>query len=418
MEIPYLSTTLIKNWPICQLRALQSHLIRVEEGDGDWGSLPTRFGTIVHDVAEEMHKLDMEGKTADPLEMFDKLWRSSHLADFDYYEFGRSSIAEFIDRTLFHREGVTIATEFGFILDLVDMVVVPTEGLSRDEFLAECKKITDRGGIPVASKIDRVDRISKTKLEVYDYKTNRQPFTRSEVDNSEQLALYHMAAQAMWPEVKEIRCVFDMLRHGRFPTVFDQDRLDTIHAFIINIWYQIQEADYPVPELNQYCGWCEYKEKCPVYAEALAGDLTHPYAPGDDMSTEELWKIYQDLKAVSKHADYRAKEFAQTIQARLVKDNGGKPLPLNGEKEIYLQLNPRYEYPIEDVYAVLKKHKAVSLLTRCAKVSKPNLERALRGRVKLKEQISPLLKKSFASPTLRTRKLNDNTEEEEDETED
>lgn len=411
MDVRYLSTTLIKNYPICGVRALDGHLKRLEEGDGEWGSNPTRFGTVVHDVAEEMHQLDMKGKTADPMQLFDKHWRLSNLSDFDYYEFGRETIAEFIDRTLYNRNGVTIATEFGFILDLVDGGVWPTADMSKSEFDKTCAKIVKKGGVPVASKIDRIDRLPDGSLEIFDYKTNRQPFTRSEVDNSEQLFIYDMAARSLYPDAPDITCIFDMLRHGRFRTRFSDEKREAIRNFIINLWHQIKKDTIVEPQLNTFCSWCEIKENCQVYAAALIGDINHPAASPDEMTDAEMWNAYDKLQIVAKLAKERADAFKEVIIAKVI-DEG--PIPIDDTYEMSLIQNPRYEYPILDVFSVLKKRGAISLLTKCASISKPSLEKAIRGRVELQSEIAPLLQKTFAKPTLKKRKKNTTGEEESD----
>ena len=126
MKVKQFSTTVIQGLALCPDRALTDHLIRLEHGDDYTGSNPTRFGSIVHEVAEVAHQYDQAGEASPPpTEIFDEVWRRHFLVDFDYHDSGRDLISAFIDRTLFDRNGVTVATEWPFIIDIIEMEVIP-----------------------------------------------------------------------------------------------------------------------------------------------------------------------------------------------------------------------------------------------------------------------------------------------------
>lgn len=412
MELTHFSTTVIQGLDLCADRALKGHANRIKHGDDFTGSNPTRFGSIVHEVAELVHRFDARGEASpDPTELFDQVWRDHYLTDYEYYDLGRDQVSDFIDRTLFDRNGVTIATEFPFIIDLVELQVwpIPTENRQgkvsasyRKKFIQRtCKKIKDRGGVPVVSMMDRIDRVSETELEIFDYKTNAMQFTTDQVENSVQLALYDMAVRAHWPETEEVKCTFDLFRHGRQATVFDDRRREALRSHMINLWYQVHNWDKVLPTLNQFCGWCDFKQDCPVYANAVAGKLIHPFV--DDAPLVEVYDEYTKLKQVEKLARERASEYGAVIMAAIVDDNDGSPVPLDEDRELYLQTNPRYEYPMMDVLPILKKGKALSWLLQAGKISKPSLDRAAKGH-KLADQITATLVTTYASPTIKARK--------------
>lgn len=408
MDIPWFSTTVIQGLELCAVRALVGHEERIEHGDDFTGSNPTRFGSIVHEVAEVVHEYDAKGDASpEPLDVFDDVWRRHHLTDQDYFSLGRGAIEAFIDRTLFERNGVTIATEWPFIIDLVEMEVHPIPVdlplAKRKAFLVRtCKRIKKRGGVPVISMIDRIDRVSKTELEIFDYKTNAQPFTRYQVEESIQLALYDMAVRAHWPKVKEVLCTFDLFRHGRQATRFPDEDRERIRAYIINLWHQVHEWDEPVPSLNAFCGWCDYRYDCEVYAQAVEGELLNEFAP-EGLSVAELWEEYQLVKNVEKLAKARASAFGAVIVGTITDDNDGEPLPVDDEHEIYLQLNPRYEYPIESVLPILQREGAVSMLKWAGSISRPGLDKLIKAHP-AKDEIESKLLTTFASPSLRKRK--------------
>lgn len=410
MKINWLSTTFIKNWTVCQMRTMFDHEKRVDTEDDDFGSSATRFGTLVHNTAERVHKGEIMGEALDPMEVFqDELGKSQGI-NWDYFSFGYDVIGDFIDRTLYDRQGQTVSVEMPFLLDIVHMEIHDISDMDIDEVKKLAAKMVKRGGVPVRSMIDRIDKVAETEYEVYDYKSNYQPFSRDEVEESTQLALYHMAVKALYPEATKIRCVFDMVRHGRFPTIFDSERLEKLRVYMVGIWNQVRNSAYPVPELNKFCSWCDYKGNCPEYIEAMNEDYVNAIqimenTENDSEALDSLYAAYRKLKTVEKLAKERSKEFS-AVAMEAIRMNGGKPIPIgDGESELYLQANPRYNYPIDEVWPVFERFESLSILRKALSISKPTLERAMKGRTKLIEAVEPLMETDFVSPSLRKRKV-------------
>lgn len=404
MEIPYFGTTVINGLALCPDQAITDHLRRIEEGNDDLGSNPTRFGTIVHEVAEIAHKYDSLGEACpDPIDIFDDVWRKHHLTDFDYHTIGRDNVAAFIDRTLFNRNGVTIATEWKFVIDLNTMEVTPLSGMTKAKVNKLLARIRKNGGVPVVSMIDRIDKISDDEYEVYDYKTNIIPFTRDEVDESKQLCIYSMAVKSHFA-AENVKCIYDLFRHGRQSTEFSDEDTEAIRSYIVNLWFTVKEWEFAAAELNQYCCWCNKRLVCPIYIAATEGLLMHAWAPGDDVTDQQLFNELQSLKDQAKVIDKRVKEFDSAIMAR-IQHNEGKPIDLGTGEEVYLMTNPRYEYPISSVIPILQAHRAISVLKFCGSVSKPQLDRHLKGRDKLQTEIEATLVTNFVKPTVKKRKI-------------
>lgn len=403
--LSYLNTSFVSGYPLCPYRATRSQEERSKKGNDAGGNDPTRFGQIVHRVAERMHVLDMAGETAEPMALFDEEFRASPLASFDYYQLGRDKLEEFIDRTLYNRNGPTIAAEITFLLDLVHLTCVVIEDAHTPAARAKVKRLSQKillqGGVPFVSTIDRVDRVDPTFLEVHDYKTNRSPFSNDEVDNSMQLLVYDIAVRCLWPETERVVCVFDLIRYGRFPTEFTDERRETGRLYLINIWHQAQN-ERPLPTLNPYCSWCDYKLDCGVYAAAVAGDLTHPFTAGEEMTLEEMWQAYRDCRQVEKLAGERAVQFYEVIGA-VITEHDAKPVPLSKDDELYFQLNPRYEYPIEAVFAILQRREALSWLKFISRITNTELERFLKGKPELREEINAAMRTTYVKPTIKKR---------------
>lgn len=408
MEIKHLSTTLIQNWPLCPARAMAGYDVRNEYGDDIEGTEPTRFGSVVHDVAERFHQTHMQGGVLpDPIELFDSAWQQSKAYDFDYYSLGRNKIADFLERTIHQRRGDTVMVELDFVYDLVnnEIYLINELSASRKDIVAA---IIEGGGVPVASKIDRVDRVDDTTFEIFDYKTNAIAFTRFEVENSLQLGIYDIVIRALYPEAVDVVCVYDMVRHGRFSTDFDAQQRENLRHYLINLWHQIQNEEKPEEKINTYCTWCDLKLACTKYQAALRDDpVLADLEGGSDEQLLALHNQYEDYKAKIKILTDESDKIKDLLGAKIIKDNLGEPIQL-GDKEIYLQPNGWSEYSIKDLYPIFQKRRALVLLKEIASVSKMAVDRLLKQRPELKDEVEPLLKKSFKASSLKVRKVKQN----------
>jgi hypothetical protein len=109
------------------------------------GSDPTRFGSIVHDVCEAFHEVQMSGRgeLPAPIDLFEEIWAEHKLADFEYFLLGRTEIEAFLDRTLYERNGDTIATELPFLYDVKTGRIWVHEAATRDQAI----KVAAEGGV-------------------------------------------------------------------------------------------------------------------------------------------------------------------------------------------------------------------------------------------------------------------------------
>lgn len=414
MRLPWLSTSLSSGLDNCPYSAINSALNRVIYGNDYENTKFTEFGSVVHNVVETIHRHDMEG--ADPgdyVDLFDMYWRRTSLTDIDFYRFGKDNIRAFIERTLYERPGHTWAVELGFLTDIVNGgIFIFEEDTTQEDIAAHAEKIEKRGGVPYRSAIDRVD-LEETEeglnVYIYDYKTNFVPFTRDQVENSEQLALYHYAARQIWPDAREITVCYDMLRHGRFYHTFQEEDVRVIMDLAVNKWYQFVDTDEDqAPRLlNSYCGYCSFKDGCGVYVEALNGPVPPVLDPDIDDNLLELLYLLDQFKLRSKLLKQNIDAINKAIGDVIIDQNNGEPLLFvddEGEdREVYLATNPRYEYDIKKVWPILSKGRALTLLKECATISRPGLELAVKG-TKVEADVKEQLETKFVKPTLKVRK--------------
>lgn len=411
--LEYLSTTLINNYGDCPFRALESHFNRQTHGDDNEGTDATRFGTIIHTVMEQVHQSIMQNGSFDESkvpEIYESTWKTSQCYDMALYELGKNGIRQFVSRSLHRRIGTTVSIELEFVYDVeADEVFITMEGTKYTrKYYADM--VRARGHTPVVSKIDRIDRVSDVEYEVYDYKTNILPFTREQIETSKQLGIYNLVVRALYPDAEKIWCVFDMFRHGRFPVEFPQDWLDnTLRPFLSNLWTQMNSRlENPEPKLNQYCRWCDYRGNCVEYQHALTFDVRSILT--EDIDTPEGFsQMFDESTALAnlvKVAEARRKEINGMVIAKIETEGMGDPLQY-GEREYYLQANPRYTIKPQKMWDFLSKKKSTLLFPLMVSVSKTSMEKALKTRPELIDEIEDegLIEKAYATPTPKARKL-------------
>jgi hypothetical protein len=413
MNVRHLSTTLISNWDDCPKRAARSYLNRLVHGDDNEGTNPTRFGTVVHAVLEEIHHdlmtetIGDSGLDSDEIIMgyFRRHWSWGTCYDLEFFSLGSDKLGEFVRKSVRNRLGNTIATELLFVYDIVTEQVWVID--HRNEVTEIVDEILSWGGVPVVSEIDRLDRINEDTFEVHDYKTNILPFTRDQIENSKQLGVYDLVVRALYPEARNVSCVYDMLRHGRFPVEFNDDFRERLRAFLAALWRQIKATEEPEARINQYCRWCEIRSSCKAYAQALEAPIP-PILTETTDTPEGIATLYAESERLSnliKIAEERNKEIKGAIIAKVVQDGMGEPLQM-GEREYYLIQNPRYEYDKAGVFKALEKAKSLILLPDIISISKQSVDRLIKRRPELKGELEHLVQKKFVSPTLKSRKLN------------
>lgn len=408
--LEHLSTTLINNYDDCGFRALESHFRRQVHGDDNEGTDPTRFGTVIHAVMEDVHHNIMIGEDVDDLfieQKYEQHWRQSLCTNKDFYDLGKAGIVAYVKRSTQKRIGQTIAVELDFVFDLeANKVYLPEAGTKFDRKYYT-KMIRDRGNTPIVSKIDRVDKVSDVEFEVYDYKTNMMPFTRDQIENSKQLGIYHMVVKALYPEAEKIWCVYDMFRHGRFPVEFPDSFIESLKTFLQSLWVQMNNSlEAPEQKLNQYCRWCEFRGKCKTYQEALDMDIASILTEKTD-TPEGFIAMYEEgqkLANLAKAIDARKKEINGAIIAKIEEDGMGEGIQVL-DREFYLQANPRYSFDAKEVFKVFEDNKATVLFPMVVNVSNPSLQATLKSRPDLLEKVEEFKKKNFVSPTPKSRKI-------------
>ncbi len=286
------------------------------------------FGKNIHSVLERLLLEHRDAKKIGVLdakravELWQQIWAETGLSGAEVFQEGFDILKSFI-----RDQGVVDWKE---VLAIEEEFVLPV------------------GPFSVLGYIDRVDRIDDETVEIIDYKTNRQIFTREEVDGSLQMSLYHLAAQQLWPWAKKVRLTFQMLRHGfRMSTERNQDQLDAALAYVETMGAMTENASEFPAKLNSDCVYCDHRGQCEAYAGALAG------------RREIICKNLEDLDAVASEREEVAR-LAKILNARKQELEAVLKVHLKENEELMLS-GVRYklfntakvEYPLAKTVEVL-----------------------------------------------------------------
>jgi RecB family exonuclease len=349
---PYLSYSRLTRFEQCPL-AFKFHYI--DQLPADPG-VPLRFGKAVHAVLERLMREVIESEHTGPLsearalELYRQAWNAEALFGVELFGEGLRILESFIrdEGHVDHRSVLAVEREFRL----------------------------RAGPFEVLGYLDRVDAVDAETVEVIDYKTNRQLFTREDLDSSLQMSLYALAAKELWPWVKRVKLVFRMLRHGvRQETSRTDDQLRAALAYAETLGHRTETATEFPAQLSTNCCYCDHRKRCPAYAEALKNDVEFK-ANADDL--EEVAREREDLARRVKLLSHRKDELDRVLKTHL---RDREELELAGFR--YRMFNvTSLEYPPAETLALLARASGRSredLLEQVVSIDKKALDGVLKG---------------------------------------
>ena len=288
----HLSYSRLSRFETCPL-SYRLHYIEKKQAEP---GLPLRFGKTIHAVLERLIKEVVDDERTGPLseeraiELYREAWGAEQLTGMDVFAEGLAILRRFIAEqgVVDHRDVLAIEKEFRLPV----------------------------GPFEVLGFIDRVDWIDDETVEVIDYKTNHQLFTRDEVDTSLQMSLYEVAVRRLWPWAKKVKLTFWMLRHGvRQETTRTEEQLADALAYVETLGRQTETAtEYPA-RLNTNCSYCDHRKQCPAYAEALKGK--REFIVEDLADLEGVAREREEVARLAKALYARKEELEDILKAQL-----------------------------------------------------------------------------------------------------
>jgi len=172
----------------------------------------------------------------------------------------------------------------------------------------------DIDGIKLRGYIDRVDKLDSDRLSIIDYKTNKELFTNSDLDQDLQLTLYQLAAEQLWQLPVEKLTLY----HLRSNTPCscgprDNQRLEQVRQLVLEVADNIVGQRFPATE-NQYCP-CDFPEHCPYYRQQYVE--TSPELPQQatlpEMAITDAVEKYVSLQEQIKELQLELDELREMI---------------------------------------------------------------------------------------------------------
>lgn len=327
--------------------------------------MPLRFGKVVHAALERLVREVIEQERTGPLHE-------------------ERAVALFADA--WAAEGLTGLHEFGEGVAMV-RAFVRGEGIvdHRDVLAVEKEFRLPVGRFTVLGFIDRVDRIDDETIEIVDYKTNRQLFTREEVDTSLQMSLYELAARRLWPWVRSVRLTFAMLRHGvRQTTTRTPEQLEAALGYVETLGRMTEEATEFPARVSGNCVHCDHRAHCPAYAEALKGKRTVLGADPDDL--EAVAREREEVARLAKILYARKSELEGVLREHL---RDRDELLLAGMRYSLVPTTAGITYPMARTLRVLEDRTGLpreAILERAAVIDRDALDKLVRETARTTEK--------------------------------
>lgn len=320
----HLSYSRLSRFETCPL-SYRLHYIEKKQAEP---GLPLRFGKTIHAVLERLIKEVVDDERTGPLseeraiELYREAWGAERLTGMDVFAEGLAILRRFIAEqgVVDHRDVLAIEKEFRLPV----------------------------GPFEVLGFIDRVDWLDEETVEVIDYKTNRQLFTRDEVDTSLQMSLYEVAVRRLWPWAKKVKLTFWMLRHGlRQETTRTEEQLADALAYVETLGRQTETATAYPARLNTNCSYCDHRKQCPAYADALAGK--REFIVEDLADLEGVAREREEVARLAKALYARKEELEDILKAQLKERD---ELVLGGVR-YRMFATTSLDYPLEPTVSLL-----------------------------------------------------------------
>lgn len=349
----HLSYSRLSRFEQCPLSFKLQYIDRAPAEPG----MPLRFGKVVHAALEALYREHLEQERVGCLDeeravaLFADAWAKDGLVGL--HEFG---------------EGVAMLRDFVRAQGVVD---------HRDVLAVEHEFRLPVGRFTVLGFIDRVDRVDDETIEIVDYKTNRQLFTRDEVDTSLQLTLYEAAARQHWPWVKRVRLSFAMLRHGaKQSTSRTPEQLEAALRYTETLGRMTEEAsEYPA-RVSASCVHCDHRAHCPAYSEALSGRRAALGAERDDL--EAVAREREEVARLAKILYARKSELEDVLREHL---RDRDELVLAGMRYTLTPTTSGVRYPLERTLDVLATRTGLAreaVLTKVVTIDRDALDTFVR----------------------------------------
>jgi putative RecB family exonuclease len=130
----------------------------------------------------------------------------------------------------------------------------------------------DIEGVKLRGIFDRVDKLENGRLAIVDYKTNRELFTKDDLEGNLQLTLYQLAAEQVWQLPVDMLTLYHLRSNTSCSCAArDERQVEEAGQLVLAVVKNISEGRFPAIE-GQYCP-CDFAEHCPYYRHKVVSEL-------------------------------------------------------------------------------------------------------------------------------------------------
>ena len=239
-------------------------------------SVEAFLGKRVHEVVEKLHLVVREGRVPS----LDQVIRRFQANWDEAYDEGRIRIVRSELDSTFYRE-IGVRSLRNFYRRHYPFDGEETLGIEERVSFA----LDPAGTYRMQGVIDRLVRTRDGAIEIHDYKTSQRVPPQRALDEDRQLALYQLGLAARLEGASEVRLVWhylavDQLRVSRRSA----EQLEVLRERTIGLIDSIQGEERFEPRPGPLCGWCEYRDRCPVFAPEAAQERSEGLALADGQS--------------------------------------------------------------------------------------------------------------------------------------
>ncbi len=281
-----LSYTQISLYQSCPLCYKLQYIDGLEQKEKGYFS----FGRTIHECAEYFFKVKVPPPPSldELLQFYEQDWHSegyeSAEEEANYKAYGREILAKFWEIHISDFR-MPIAVEWMFNVDIE--------------------------GVKLRGFIDRVDKLDSGGLSIVDYKTDKELFTKDDLERNLQLTLYQLAVEQSWYLSVERLTLY----HFRSNTPCscqprDEAQLEEARSLVLAVAGGIDEERFPAIE-SERCP-CDFAEHCPYYRQKLVPEPEESDIL-EGMAVAEAIERYVSLQSEIKELQLQFDELRQMI---------------------------------------------------------------------------------------------------------
>jgi len=391
--LDYVSISKMDTYTHCPFRFHEQYMEHKDNKDSDNGNIFTWFGTILHHVMDRTSTAWVEnGIALNPIALYDDEWKKqTDLTDPGMYKEGRNLIiAYFKEHSIGSTSYKTIVTELEW----------------RGKFSEIFDDVPDElKDVQFGCQFDYIGEIDSETAILKDYKSNRHPFTRIELEDSIQLQVYEIIARKLYPQYKKWITGYEMFRFGwqQCPQRSGED-LYAMSRYVINTATQILHDSTWKQTLNDYCGYCQLRHKCDEYCDFVNDPMRKIDTIKTDMTnmasvnaSREQYTTFE--KILKGRKDECAKIIKKNIEQSVI---AGQKCVI-GDKELYLQAQSRPTYNCSAVRTVMATAGKTNELEKCMTINKTKLDKLAKSDPALALKLTSCIEEGYSAPYIMSR---------------